>query len=142
MRFWDASAVVPLLVEEPRSSLARALRDEDTEVVVWWGTPVECASALARLRREGALSVAEESAASRRLDRMRRRWFEVLPGDQVRAQALRVLRVHALRAADALQLAAALEWAGAPAADEMVTFDERLAAAAELEGFVIFREAR
>lgn len=137
MRFWDASAIVPLLVEEPGSARAQALRDEDAQVVVWWGTPVECASALARLRREGALSVAEDGAASRRLDRLRRSWFEVLPVDQVRAQALRVLRVHSLRAADALQLAAALEWAGTPAAGEMVTRDERLAAAAELEGFVV-----
>jgi predicted nucleic acid-binding protein len=100
MRYWDASAIVPLLVDEPRTGRARDLRDEDTQVVVWWGTPVECASALARLRREGALSAAEG-------------------------------------AADALQLAAALEWAGTPASGEVVTFDERLPAAAELEGSVI-----
>lgn len=135
MRFWDSSALVPLLLNEPLSARARTLREEDEEVVVWWGTPVECASALARLRREGALSVAEEAAAARRLDALRRSWHEVLPGDQVRTQALRVLRLHALRAADALQLAAALEWAGTPATGVLVTFDDRLAAAAELEGF-------
>jgi len=137
MRFWDSSAVVPLLLEEPRSGRVRELLEEDGRVVVWWGTPVECASALARLRRDGGLSVADEAAASRRLDALRRSWHEVLPGDQVRAQALRVLRLHPLRAADALQLAAALEWSGTPASGAMVTFDERLAAAAALEGFTI-----
>jgi hypothetical protein len=48
---------------------------------------------------------------------------------------LRLLRVHPLRAAGALQLAAALEWAGAPPDGELVTFDERLREAAVREGF-------
>jgi len=135
MRFWDASAVVPLLLEQPMSERVRALLDEDPEVVAWWGTPVECASALARLRREGHLAPSDEASALRILERLRSAWYEVLPGDQVRAQALRVLRLHPLRSADALQLAAALEWSGTPAAGTIVTFDERLAASAELEGF-------
>lgn len=58
------------------------------------------------------------------------RWFEVQPGDDLREQAMRLLRLHPLRAADALQLAAALVWAGSPPAGEFVTFDERLKAAA------------
>lgn len=135
MRFWDASAVVPLLLEQPMSERARALLDEDAEIVAWWGTPVECASAVARLRREGHLGASDEAAALRILERLRDAWYEVVPGDQVRAQALRILRLHALRSADALQLAAALEWSGTPASGMLVTFDERLAASAELEGF-------
>jgi hypothetical protein len=59
----------------------------------------------------------------------------VQPGDLVREQALRLLRVHTLRAADALQLAAALEWAGAPTDADFVTFDDRLREAAVREGF-------
>jgi predicted nucleic acid-binding protein len=137
MRFWDASAVVPLLLDQPLSRRARQLLDEDPEVVLWWGTPVECASACARLRREGVLAEGEEAEVSHRLERLRLGWYEMVPGDRIRAQALRVLRLHPLRAADALQLAAALEWSGSPAEGTMVTFDERLATAAAREGFAV-----
>lgn len=137
MRFWDSSAVVPLILEQPLSDRARQLLGEDPDVVVWWGTPVECASAFARLRREGLLDSAAEALASRILGELQRSWHEVLPGDQVRAQAQRVLRMHPLRAGDSLQLAAALEWAGTPPSGTLVTFDERLAAAAEREGFLV-----
>jgi len=135
MRFWDASALVPLLVEQPLSAHARHLLAEDQDLVVWWSTPVECASAVARLRREGILPESVEREALATLDLLRSGWHEILPGDALRAQALRVLRLHPLRAADALQLAAALEWAGTPAAGALVTFDERLAGAAAREGF-------
>jgi len=137
MRFWDSSAVVPLLLEQPLSTRARALLEEDADVVAWWGTPVECASAVARLRGKGHLGASEQATALRILERLRRSWYEVLPGDQVRAQALRILRLHPLRSADALQLGAALEWSGTPASGTLVTFDERLATSAELEGFRI-----
>ncbi|MEQ1856825.1 MAG: type II toxin-antitoxin system VapC family toxin [Longimicrobiales bacterium] len=137
MRFWDSSAIVPLILEQPLSARSRELLDEDQDVVMWWGTPLECASAFARLRREGALSPSDEAALVGRLERLRLGWHEMVPGDQVRTQALRVLRLHPLRAADALQLAAALEWAGAPSGESFITFDERLGAAAALEGFVV-----
>lgn len=98
---------------------------------------MECASAFARLRQEGGLVAAEELALARRLDELWKSWYEMVPGDHLRAQALRVLRVHALRAADALQLAAALEWSGSPATGTLVSFDERLTSAAEREGFTV-----
>jgi predicted nucleic acid-binding protein len=84
-----------------------------------------------------ALGEGEEAEVSHRLERLRLGWYEMIPGDRIRAQALRVLRLHPLRAADALQLAAALEWSGSPAAGTMVTFDERLATAAAREGFAV-----
>ena len=137
MRFWDASAVVPLLLDQPASIRSRALLDEDPEVVIWWATPVECASALARLRREGLLTEADEARATERLEALRAGWDEMLPGDVLRAQAFRVLRLHPLRAADALQLAAAMEWAGTPSAGTLVSFDDRMGAAAAREGFTV-----
>lgn len=137
MRFWDSSAVIPLILEQPSSARSRELLDEDPDVVVWWGTPVECASAFARLRREGALGPSDEAELIREIEQLRLGWHEMVPGDLVRAQALRVLRLHPLRAADAFQLAAALEWAGSPSGERLVTFDERLGAAAALEGFVV-----
>lgn len=104
-------------------------------MAVWWGSPVECASAFARLQRDGILDREGEDAARAILALLSDSWHQVEPGDGLREQALRLLRLHPLRAADSLQLAAALEWAGAPPAGELVTFDERLKAAARLEGF-------
>lgn len=135
MRFWDSSALVPLLLCQPQTALARQLLEQDGELVVWWGSPVECASAIARLGREGHLTAKAEQDARSLLDALRRSWFEVQPGDAVRTQALRLLRFHPLRAADALQLAAALEWAGSPPEGDFVTLDGRLREAAQREGF-------
>jgi predicted nucleic acid-binding protein len=137
MRFWDASAIVALIIEQPHTPLARELVEENADMVVWWATPVECVSAIARHRRDGGLAPADEAAALHDLDALRAAWHEVLPTESVRAQALRVLRLHPLRSADALQLSAALDWAGMPVSDTIVTFDRRLAASAELEGFRI-----
>ncbi len=100
------------------------------------GTPVECASALARFERDAALTPAQVVEAFGRLDALRTSWIEIEPGDEVREVARRMLRVHPLRAADALQLAAA--WLGAerrPPSLPLVSLDERLRAAAAREGF-------
>ena len=137
MRFWDSSALVALCLAQPSSKAARAALTADPELVVWWGSAVECASAIARLQREALLSGPDESAARGLLDTLRRSWFEVQPGDGVREQARRLVRLHPLRAADGLQLAAAIEWAGSPASGGFVTFDERLKRAAEREGFSV-----
>jgi predicted nucleic acid-binding protein len=105
-------------------------------MVVWWGSAIECASAIARLHRENLLTAAEERAARTLLTELGASWFEIQPGSSLRDQAMRVLRLHPLRAADALQLAAALEWSGPAAGGVFVTFDDRLRTAAEREGFV------
>lgn len=136
MRFWDSSAIVPLCVEETATDRALALVHEDPEVAIWWATPVECASALARLEREAALTPADAADAFRRLDLLARSWFEIEPHDELREVARRLLRVHPLRAADALQLAAAyLAAERRPPTLEVVTLDERLRHAALKEGF-------
>lgn len=135
MRFWDTSAVVPLLLEQPHSGDVRRLAATDRELVAWWGTVVECASAAARLRREERLTVEQEEEVSRRARALAEAWTEVAPSEDVRREAARLLRVHSLRAADALQLAAARIWAGNAEYPELVTYDERLGLAARLEGF-------
>ncbi len=55
MRFWDASAVVPLLIKEPTYPALRLLLESDSTLAVGWGTSIECTSALARGEREGFL---------------------------------------------------------------------------------------
>ena len=138
MRFWDASAIVPLLIEERSSQALRALLTDDPVMVVWWATPTECASALARLDREGLLDTQSLRAAHKRLSQLLGNWEEVDPHDEVRETAARFVRVHPLRAADALQLAAAFVAAARrPSSLEMVVLDERLAAAAQQEGFSV-----
>jgi predicted nucleic acid-binding protein len=113
--------------------------EEDDAMAVWWSTPAECWSALARLRREEVITLGGETAAHRVLDALRENWLEVLPSEPVRETSKRLLRNHVLRAADALQLAAALVWSGGMPGRELVTFDERLLVAAELEGFQVLR---
>ena len=57
---------------------------------------------------------------------------------RTRKSAIRILRVHPLRAADALQLAAAIAAAeDNPATLPFVTFDDRLGQAAARDGFVV-----
>jgi predicted nucleic acid-binding protein len=138
MKFWDSSALVPLFTAEPRSRPVQSLYGKDPEVVVWWGTPVECASAIARLERDGALSARHAAESFARLDAVAATWMEIEPGDEIRESARRFLRVHPLRAADALQLAAALVAAERrPATLAFVTCDDRLRDAAAKEGFRI-----
>jgi uncharacterized protein len=138
MKFWDSSALVPLLVAETQTGRMQALAARDSDMLVWWGSEVECASALARLGREGAFDRKGAQSALRRLSQLADGWHEIEPGENVREAAKRFLRVHPLRAADALQLAAAFVAAeGRPSSLQLVTLDERLADAASREGFVL-----
>ena len=131
MRFWDASAIVPLLMTEAATKALQNRAGTDPAMLVWWATEVECASAIARLERDGALDAAAVNEAFDRLKRLGEGWHEAEPSDAVREAAVRFLRVHPLRAADALQLAAAFVVAERrPSSLEIVTLDEHLAAAA------------
>lgn len=138
MRFWDSSALASLLFDEPGTALAMERLEADPEVAVWWGTPVECASAAERRARDGSITEASRTHALERLTALRTAWTEVEPTPEVRTQALRLLRIHPLRAADALQLAAALIWAAHdPTGLAFYTYDDRLRTAAAKEGFLI-----
>ena len=50
MRFWDSSAIIPLIVEESASARIRDVYESDRGMLVWWGTLVEGRSCLARHR--------------------------------------------------------------------------------------------
>ena len=138
MKFWDSSALVPLLVEEDLTVAIRELFLGESGVIAWWGTPVECASAVSRLEREGRLSPQEATEALERLDALAQHWHRIEPVDAVLETARRLLRVHPLRAADSLQLAAAfLASEGRPSTLEFVCLDDRLVTAAQREGFPV-----
>jgi predicted nucleic acid-binding protein len=138
VRFWDASAIVPLLLEEPARERMLAALDSDPVMLVWWATPVELVSALSRRERDGGLTLDDATAAIERIRLLERAWQTVLPTDVIRARAQRLLRVHPLRAADSLQLAAALSIAGdVPGSLAFMCLDRRLADAARREGLVL-----
>lgn len=142
MRYWDTSAIVGLLVEEPASAMLRGAHARDVEMTTWWGTQVECVSAAARLEREGRLTPALAEEVYLRLGRLAAGWVEVLPSERLRATAERLLRVHPLRAGDALQLAAGIVAAEDHTASmPFVTSDARLGLAAQREGFEVIRPA-
>jgi uncharacterized protein len=137
MKFWDASAIVPLLMAETSTKQVQAIAIRDPSMLVWWGAEEECASAIARLERDDSLDEAGVAQAFTTLKQLAAGWHEIEPSDAVREAAVRFLRVHPLRAVDALQLAAAFVAAERrPASLEMITLDDRLAAAARKEGFV------
>jgi predicted nucleic acid-binding protein len=138
LRYWDTSAILPLVADEPARARLLALYEEDSQIVAWWGTPVELASAIARREREGTIRAEDAEAALRAAKRLAAAWHEIIPGDMIRRTAERLLRVHALRAADSLQLSAALIASDHdPATLEMVCVDARLTAAARREGFTV-----
>ena len=138
MKFWDASAIVPLLVFETTTKTLQGIAAADTAMLVWWATQVECASAITRLERDGALEPSGVIEAFDRLAHLTHGWHEVDPSDVIREAAVRFLRVHPLRAADALQLGAAFVAAERrPSSLELVTLDDRLAVAARKEGFLL-----
>jgi predicted nucleic acid-binding protein len=138
VRFWDASAVVPLCLAQAETGSVRGLIDADPALVVWWGTRTECLSALLRGERERYLGLALVERARTVLVRVAAEWSEVQPSEQVRLRADRALAVHVLRAADAFQLAAALLWSrGETAGRDFVSFDRRLRDAASREGFTV-----
>lgn len=138
MKFWDSSALFMLVAAQQGSSGAKAVFRSDADIAMWWGAPVELASAAARLRRMGDLDEAECQRILRKIGPLALEAEEIQPTEEVRQTALRLVRVHELRAADSLQLAAALVWARhIPTGLDFVCMDARLRAAAEKEGFSV-----
>lgn len=138
MRFWDSSAIVPLLVKEANTDAVLSLKKSDAGRVVWWGTETECLSALARREREGRLDRDEVLAAEQLLQSVLMASYVVQPCGEVRIIARRLLLTHPLRAGDSLQLAASLYFAGSHAKGiPFVTLDKNLADCAGIEGFPV-----
>jgi predicted nucleic acid-binding protein len=133
--FWDTSALVPLCVRQRATPAAVALY-KTHDVVIWWATAVEIASALARLARMKQITPSDYTKARKLAKTLADSWSIVQPSDALRAKAMQLVERHNLRAADALQLAAALGWCeDAPHGQPFLTADDRLREAAEISGF-------
>lgn len=138
MRYWDSSALVPIVVDEGRSALARSWLEEDGFIATWAWTQVELSSAIERRAHHGDLTRQARQASLEQIATLATDWDEVADLQAVRRRALRLLARHPLRAADAVQLAAALFVAeDDPASLVFVCLDERLITAAEREGFPV-----
>lgn len=136
MKFWDASAIIPLCIDEPQTKILQDIAKKDNAIVVWWGSLVECYSAFARLRRDGALKFEEEEQLRGILAYLSDTWTEIEPSEDIRDITGRLLLNHPLRSADSLQLAAAIVWADKkPRGHHFVCLDFRLREAARKEGF-------
>ena len=138
MRYWDSSALVPLLLEESRTQALTQLLSSDFELVTWWGSRVECHSAIYRHVHAGRLGPQVAAAAETVLSALAARWLEIGANEILRETAERLLRGHPLRIGDALQLAGAIVASDfRPSTLEIVCCDQRLATAARREGFTV-----
>ena len=142
MSFWDASALIPLFLDESKSSFLRKWIDEsNVELTVWWGTLIECHSAVLRRHRMGELDEARTKKAHNNLAELSASWTEITPEEAVRSEAFRLIHRHPLKAADGLQLAAAMIWANhRPAGKYFVCLDDQLREVARIEGFLLVPE--
>ncbi len=135
--FWDSSALIPLCVTEPQTAKARLLY-ESYGIVAWWATQVEMMSGLTRLDRTGQIDHDRFLFGKRIAQEIARDWLSVGSTGSIAVVACSLLELHPLRAADAMQLAAALEWCeGKPQGNVFLTFDKRLREAAGLVGFTL-----
>jgi predicted nucleic acid-binding protein len=138
MKYWDSSAILPLLLEEERTGAVVAIHAQDPDQAVWCLTEVEIAAALARRVRDG-LATERADSVRNEFKRYSQRWTSVGSLELVRSRALRLVNIHPLRAADALQLGAALIVSGErPDSLPFVCLDDRLRDAARREGFPVF----
>ena len=135
--FWDASVLVPLCVYQTPTPQA-ILFESKYRIAVWWATHVEIASALAQLLRQQKITAVEYAYAKQQAEDLANIWRTVAPSARIAFEARVLLEKYPLRAADALQLAAALEWSeGRPKGNLFLSFDQRLREAAGLVGFTL-----
>jgi len=138
MTFWDTSAILPLVFFEDDSKNREHQLEDDLLMVVWYGTAVEIESAICRRSREKSLVKAQAVLARDKIQFLAESWLEIAPSAGLRKKAIRLLRVHVLRAGDAFQLAAALiAVEDHPSGNRFLTGDHGLKEAAEAEGFLV-----
>jgi predicted nucleic acid-binding protein len=136
LKFWDSSALLPLFIDEPSTEPLRALMADDADVVTWLFTVVELLSAMGRLERQSAELGDLIDGVRAAIRERESQWTVVTHVEAVRRRAERIVGLHPLSAADALQLAAAQVVANdQPETLPFVTLDRVLGKAARLEGF-------
>lgn len=135
--FWDSSALIPLCVRQKQTKPASVLYT-GYGIAVWWATPVEIMSGLTRLERMSEIGHDQFLAGKQRENSLAQVWDAVGPSTTILARACSLLELYPLHAADALQLAAALDYfEHSPRGKVFITADRRLADAALGSGFSV-----
>lgn len=138
MNFWDTSALISLILGQNAAEEIDSIITLDNELTIWWGTELEASSAIVRLARGRHISEARNTHALQQTRNILKEAVEIPPTIELRNEAHRAVRIHALTAGDALQLAAALVWAEHnPRGLGFVCLDDRLREAAWREGFEV-----
>lgn len=134
MRFWDTSALVPLLTEEGTSALLTELFQQDRDVIASFITPVEITSAL---WRKAGVNDDLRHLAEQRYAVLEANWTLIDEYALAVEIAKRFASQYGLRAGDAIQLACAV--IAVPNRNELpfVVNDYDLKAAARAEGFPV-----
>ena len=127
--FWDTSAVLALIFQEPHTARAQKAAAETTVAYAWWWLEVEAWSGV--VRRGGN---AEQKAACRKaLSGMA--WMNF---PRTRTEDLLKLNAkHGLRAADAGHLFCFKEMSRVVEGLVLVSFDREMVKAAKREGLVV-----
>ena len=135
--FWDSSVLISLCAAQPSTTHALSLYGQ-YRIVIWWATPIEMTSAFMRLLRDGTIDADAYHQMQRQADGYAKQWTMMSPSAGIAASARRMLEQYPLRAADALQLAAAMAWCGGNAKGRVfLSFDKRLRHAAAMAGFTL-----
>lgn len=137
MRFFDASALAKLYVQEPESSAVRLRVKSDTAAASRL-SEVEVSSAIANRVRAGAMPEVDRDRALATLTDDLAAMLLVELTSEVTQRASALLQRHPLRAGDAIQLASCLDlrdWLGQPLS--LMSFDARLNEAAAAEGVTL-----
>src|SRR5258708_40347874 len=88
--FWDASALVPLCINQSITPSVASLY-KSYRAVIWWATPVEIASALARLVRTREISTSEWAKARKVAVALAEEWSVVQPSTVLRNNAAQLV---------------------------------------------------
>jgi len=130
--YLDTSSAIKLYVSEDGSDLVRELVGSATIVATSVVTYPESRAALARLRREGALTAANARSARRQLDEQWPSFVAILVTQALCHAAGGFAEQYALRGFDSIQLASFAEVArrAGPRQTRFSSFDDRLNEAA------------
>lgn len=133
--FFDTSAFVPLMLEEPGTPSARALWKRTTRPIGSVLLYPEAKAAIGRAHRTGRIDDDDRAAAYRHLERLVAR-VELIDVDRnLAARAVALAEVAPLKGADAVQLATAEAAAGPDVT--LVAADAQLCAAARHLGLAV-----
>lgn len=114
------------------------LYEDCADVMVWFLTPVEVISAFSRLNRTSHLSANDFEKACNHFRFAKNQFIIIKEFEAVASKAERIISIHGLKSADALQLAAALTVTkDSPQNHVFVSLDDKLRRAAKNEGFAV-----